>query len=164
MTILDTVFWLIWNMSAMACCENFPVSYRPLMATASSSVSLANPLFSPRRLSELFLDFLALSRLLSSLVPRNKWDGLTHFRLSHLCRTHIPSGISPTISVYATLWATIIRFLSGSQNEPYPLASLPAVHSQHSSTDETDTFDQNILQCSSDVIMLILYHDGYGNR
>lgn len=161
--MLDTVVWLTRNIHAMVCCDNLPDEYNLLISTTSTSVSFASPLSLPRLLSELFLRLAALSLLLSSLVPRNRCAGLTHVLLSHVCNTHMSVGMLPTNSAYAALCATTMRFLSGSQNDPYPLASLPAVHSQHSSGDGAETFVQKLLHCLSDVIIRILYHETYGN-
>lgn len=46
--------------------------------------------------------FSCMSRMFSACVPKNKWSGLMHFGLSHLCKTFIPSGISDRNAIQET--------------------------------------------------------------
>jgi hypothetical protein len=71
-----------------------------LISITASLLSLALACFSPR-LSKA-RPFFLMSRIFSDCVPRNKWSGFTQSRMSHVCKTHIPSGIGPRNAIQET--------------------------------------------------------------
>lgn len=88
----------------------------------------------------------SLSAMLSTLVPRKRWAGLTQARLSHLWSMHMLSSMLPCVSAHDTRDAlkTLLLFPMA----PYPCASSPAVHVQHrpSSTRTTGPFLSTLSQ------------------
>lgn len=93
-----------------------------------------------RALSERSLAFWTAS-------PKYKCAGLTHFLLSHLCKTHAPSGISPTYSRYETRCAGAC--LLSNQNFPYPLWLRVDCHSWHSVDSSLLTLLLNLVRRST---------------
>lgn len=80
--------------------------------------------------------FLAASPELSEGVPRKRWSGLKHLRLSHLWQTF--NLLSPSIPKYILAemrWTLpVLRLMV---TTPYPSSSTNPVHSQHPDNDET---------------------------
>ncbi len=70
----------------------------------------------------------AASFMLSALVPMKRWDGFTHFLLSHLWQSICSSVSGPFRRIYPTRWARSYRPLC--QIIAYPSARRPAVQFQ----------------------------------
>jgi len=91
-----------------------PISFwvnpcKDLISRISSSVSLGWCLL-----------FRCLSRLLSAIVPRNRWSGFTHGGLSQVWQT-AKAGSKSLIHCISNLWARCCR--PSSWNIPYPSLS-----------------------------------------
>lgn len=161
--------------ASASCCNVHPPRYRPRIEATFSAVSFDKLLVSPIRMLPFLrliqcesplgilsgfraqpwfapFDCLPLEHLsltLSPCVPSERWDGFAHLRLSHLCITTIPSGMSPNVSPYDTRWAVSGRF-SGLYF-PYPVTGQTyPFHSQHSSGMPLETFSQNPAICRSE--------------
>jgi hypothetical protein len=89
------------------------------------SVSFADLCLSPC----IDLPFAAISRMLSSFVPRNRCSGHIHGGVSQRWSTPNPSGIGPSISSHTRCVTSLVRFFA--ETQPYPWVSHEPAHSQH---------------------------------
>jgi hypothetical protein len=117
------------------------------MRRTISSVSFAYPLLEP--FCGGFLPRRTLSQLFSDGVPKYRWWGLTHLGLSHVCKTHLSSGIPLWIVIITKRAARWVRRFH--LNNPYPSRSNPACHSQHLVLPLMFTLGQNLVSAWSRV-------------
>lgn len=80
--------------------------------------------------------FASISAVLSRIVPRNKWSGLTHAGMSHLWQTTNPNGISPLCSIHENRCALCSFFLD-MRKRPWPKSDFAPSHSQQVSVFST---------------------------
>src|SRR6266487_3130792 len=83
--------------------------------------------------------------MFSLCVPRKRWSGRTQAGVSHLCKTHIPEGISPLYRKYATLCAPCN--LPPSLKRPYPSPFFVACHNQQSFVTSTFSMNRSLTLC-----------------
>lgn len=115
-----TVASLTLNWRAITACESVPNERSWRISPASIRDSFL--------IGETIRPFFAQSFMLSVLVPRNKWSGLTQDGTSHVWQTCSPVGIGPLKYLYANRWAGSCPV--SSLKAPYPQRAVPAVHSQ----------------------------------
>lgn len=97
-----------------------PFAYRLRIQRTCVMVNLQYPRLLAR-------PFASMSSMLSLWVPRNKWVGFTHRRLSQRWRTCKPLGMEDTNNFQASRCALAIS--PSFQNRPYPPRSSRPVHS-----------------------------------
>ena len=149
--------WLIENSTPNCRWESRPVQYSARSLTTSAAVNFAIPLRSPRGiLSGCVTDpwvlpcaarpFTAISLLLSSEHPRNKWLGRTQEGVSQWWQISRLGGIGPYVISQESRCAENSRrlvFQPPVLSTPYPPRRFLPVHSQQVSV--FDTINQNLL-------------------
>lgn len=139
-----------------------PAAYNRRISRTESSVNFDRPWFSPRaccdgrtrlqafpklrwRSPRHWRPFCLMSALLSAGVPRNRWAGFTHRRLSQVWHTNLSEATEPCVRTQPTRCApSEVVPLPPVRKTPYPSLLSRAVQSQHGSlVNGTSTFDQN---------------------
>lgn len=143
LTMLDT--WTCPSPYCSATVRCFsPPAMRLRIAITSSAVRIATGFVSPGRLDVRPRE--VRSSTLSCWVPPNRWPGLQHGGLSHVCRMVSISSGQPLAITKATRCTR--RVFPSHQNRPYPRSVREPFHGQQSSAGPTSTRSQKRLASS----------------